>query len=344
VARNQACVTSRTMHKFENPDDKAEQSNVTRLPRLRPASHRSFPGVAVCVSGTCSDQALVRRTVESVIDQDYPGSIVLMVPEGTTPDRRWIRQDADRSRRVILSPRADAAVELDCNTAFAIALELRPRLEFVALLKCGEVAPPQWLSFLMKAQQEFDADLVAGPVKAVFDEAPSDWMLSGRFFDRFGIQRGPIPRIPAADNLLIRADVIRSCLPQVFVPDPVPHESEWIDFAYRVEALGFASICANDAVVFDAVPKSRMTKEWVIAKEYDKALATTRAQSHYKASHLADTSRRLHACGLFVSGLVTGGWGLFDEARLLRARLMLARAQGMMAREISGGSRKKDAA
>jgi hypothetical protein len=233
---------------------------------------------------------------------------------------------------------------LDCNTAFAIALQLRPAVEFVALLKCGELAPAQWLSSLMKAQQEFDADLVVGSVKAVFDEAPSDWMLSGPFFDRFGIQRGPIPRIPAADNLLIRADVIRACLPRVFVPKSAPHESEWIDFAYRVEALGFTSICANDAVVFDVVPKSRMTKEWVIAGEYYKALANARAQSLYKASRLADASRRLRGCGLLVSSLVSCGWGWFDEAHLLRARLKLARAQGMMAREFSRESRQKEAA
>jgi hypothetical protein len=334
-------VMSRTMQKPDKPEEKAEQSNVRRLPTRRPGSDRSFPGVAVCVSGTCSDQALVRRTAEAVIDQDYPGSVVLMVPEGAGTDRRWIRWDIDRSRRVILCPHAD---ELDCNTAFAIALQMRPAVEFVALLKCGELAPAQWLSSLMKAQQEFDADLVVGPVKAVFDEAPSDWMLSGSFFDRFGIQRGPIPRIPAADNLLIRADVIRSCLPQVFVPNSVPHESEWIDFAYRVEALGFASICANDAVVFDVVPKSRMTKEWVIAREYYKALANARAQSLYKASRVADASRRLRACGLLVSSLVSCGWGWLDEAGLLRARLKLARAQGMMAREISRQSREKEAA
>jgi hypothetical protein len=330
------------MGELENLEEKAEQSNVRQLPTLRPASHRPFPGVAVCFSGACSDQALVRRSAEAVIEQDYSGPVVLMVPEGTGTDRPWIRPAADR--RVILCPRADGPSELDCNTAFAIALQLRPAVEFVVLLKCGELAPAQWLSSLMKAQQEFDADLVVGPVKAVFDEAPSDWMLSGPFFDRFGIQRGPIPRIPAADNLLIRADVIRSCLPRVFVPNSVPHESEWIDFAYRVEALGFASICANDAVVFDAVPKSRMTKEWVVAREYHKALANARAQSLYKTSRLANTSRRLRACGLLVSSLVSCGWGWLDEAGLLSARLKLARAQGMMAREISRQSREKEAA
>jgi len=225
-----------------------------------------------------------------------------------------------------------------------MALELRPSLEFVALLKFGEVAPAQWLSVMMNAQQEFDADLVVGPIKAIFDEAPSDWMLSGPFFDRFGIQRGPVPRIPAADNLLIRADVIRSCLPRVFAPRPVPDESEWIDFAYRAEALRFTSIWANDAVVFDVVPKSRMTKEWIIAREYDKALADARARSFYKTSRLADALRRLLAYRLLVSSLVSCGWGWFDEARLLRARLKLARARAMMARDISRQSRRKEAA
>jgi hypothetical protein len=311
-------------------------------PNVRQASHSPYPRIAVCVSGPCSDQALVRRTAEAVIDQDYPGSVDLIIPEGTATDRRWIYQGRDRGRGVILSPRADAAFELDCNTAFATALELQPPVEYVALLKCGETAPAQWLSFLLKAQEEFDSDLVVGSVKAVFDDAPSDWMLSGPFFDRFGIQRGPIPRISAADNLLMRADVIRSCLPRVFFPKPVPHEREWIDFAYRTEALGFASIWANDAVVFEVVPKSRMTKEWVIAREYGQALADARAQSLYKASRLAGTSRRLHACGLLVSSLATCGLAWFDEARLLRARLKLAQAQGMMARNNSRDSHEEE--
>jgi hypothetical protein len=225
-----------------------------------------------------------------------------------------------------------------------MALELRPSVEYVALLRFGEIAPTQWLSFMMNAQQEFDADLVVGSVKAVFDETPSEWMLSGTFFDRFGIQRGPVPRIPAADNLLMRADVIRSCLPRVFAPRPVPHESEWIEFAYRAQALGFASIIANDAVVFDVVPKSRMTKEWIISREYDKALADMHAQSLYNTGRLADAVRRLRACGLIASSLMSCGWAWFDEAQLLRARLKLRQAQAMMARDISRISGGKEAA
>ena len=331
------CVMSEAM-----PDNDVEHSNVRHLPRARPSAHR-YPGVAVCMSGTCSDAALARRTADALMGQDYRGSIVLMIPEGTATDRQWVRPGIEKSRQVILCPRADGSCELDCNAAFALALELRPSVEYIALLKFGEVPPPQWLSVMMTAQREFDADLVVGPVKAVFDEAPSDWMLSGTSFDRFGILRGPIPRIPAADNLLIRADVIRSCLPRVFAPRPVPRESEWTDFAYRAEALGFASICANDAVVFDVVPKSRMTKEWIISREYDKALADVRARSLYKTSRLPDTARRLRACGLIVSSLMSCGWAWFDEGRLLRARLKLAQAQAMMARDISRESIGKEA-
>jgi hypothetical protein len=315
-------------------EGKGEHSNVRRLPTLPPLprmSEQSYPKIAVCVSGHCSDQQLLRRTVEAVLEQEYPGGVVLMIPEGITPDQRWARRCPDGSRSLIISPRANASFELDCNTAFAIALELQPAVEFVALISCGETAPTQWLTSLTKAQEEFDADLVIGPVKAIFDEAPSDWMLSGAFFDRFGIRRGPILRIPAADNLLIRADVIRSCLPRVFSPKPAPHESEWVDFAYRVEAIGFASVWANDAVVFEVVPKSRMNKEWIIDREYWKAFATARAQSFYQANRLAGVSRRFRAFGLLVAGFVSCGVTWFDQSSLLRARLMLAQAKGMMA-------------
>jgi hypothetical protein len=325
------------------PDNDGEHSNVMRLPTARASALRT-PSIAVCISGTCSDAALARRTVEALVGQDYRGSVVLMIPKGMATDRGWIRQRDEQSRAVIICPRAGDSSELDCNTAFAMALELRPSVDYVALLKFGEIAPTQWLSVIMKAQQEFDADLVVGPIKAIFDEVPSDWMVSGPFFDRFGIQRGPVPRILAADNLLIRAEVIRSCLPLVFAPRSVPHENEWIEFAYRAEALGFASVCANDAVVFDVVPKSQMTKEWIISRAYDKALAAVRAQSLYKKSRLAETTRRLRGCGLIVSSLMSCGFAWFDEARLLRARLKLAQAQAMMARDISRESSGKEAA
>jgi hypothetical protein len=323
------------------PDHDVEHSNVRRLPRARPAAHR-YPSVAVCVSGPCTDAALARRTADALIGQDYRGSLVLIIPEGTATDWEWVRPLVEKNRQVILCPCVEGSCELDCNAALAAALELRPSVAYVALLKFGEVPPPPWLRAMMNAQQEFDADLVVGPVKAVFDKAPSDWMISGKFFDRFGIQRGPVPRIPAADNLLIRADVIRACLPRVFAPRPIPHESNWIDFAYRAEALGFTSICANDAVVFDVVPKSRMTQEWVISREYDKALADGRARSLYKTTRLPDTARRLRACGVIVLSLMSfcGAW--IGEGGMLRARLKLAKAQGMMARDISHESIEKE--
>lgn len=324
-------------------EGRGQRSNVWRLPHAPRVAKHAYPRIAVCVSGPCSDPQPLRRTAEAILEQEYPGGIVLIIPEGITLDRQWARQSSDGSRVVVISPRSDASFELDCNTAFAIALELQPAVAFVALLSCGETTPRRWLTSLTKAQEEYDADLVIGPVKAVFDEAPSDWILSGAFFDRFGIQRGPIPRIPGADNLLVRADVLRSCLPRVFFPEPAPHESERIDFAYRVQALGFTSVWANDAVVFDFVPKSRMNKEWVIEREYWKAFATARAQSFYQGNCLAEVSTRFRAFVLLAAGLMSCCVGWLGQSSELRARLMLAQAKGMMAGCTSRDPREKEA-
>jgi hypothetical protein len=292
--------------------------------------HELYPAIAVCVFGPCYDPWRLRRTLEAVIEQDYLGRIILMIPDVGGPDPEWVRSHADGSRIIITAPCAGTSLALDCNTTLEVAVGLQPAVKFVALLSCGGRPPKNWLSSVMAAQDEFDADFVIGPVKAVFDESPPDWMVAGGFFDRCGIRRGPIRRLPAADNLLMRAEIVRSCLPQVFSKAD-PEEIEWMDFAYRMEALGSVSIWANEAVVFNAVPKSRMNEEWIINSEHTKAYATARAQSRYQAGRLGGAFRRLRAFGLLLAGGVLYGIGRIARSSALRARLMLARARGAIA-------------
>lgn len=302
-----------------------------------------LPSVAAFILGPCSDAQLFDATAAAILRQDYAGKIVLVIPEGAEVPQERVRACADGSRRIIASPRAGAALELDCNAAFAMALALQPPPDFLALLHCGERPPARWLETHRRAQEEFDADLVLGPVKAVFDERPADWMIAGAFFDRLGFRRGPIPRLLAADNSLIRTVVVRSLLPRVFSV-PAPRENEWVDFAYRVEALGFSSIWANDAIVFDAVPKSRMDEQWVLHCEYSKAYATARARRSYQPSRIGEALRLALALGQIAAGLATCRVFQLNHSRHLQAQMTLARARGTIAGCAGRGSHKKEAA
>ena len=87
-----------------------------------------------------------------------------------------------------------------------------------------------------------------------------------------------------------------------------------------------------------------MNEQWVIESAYLKAYATARAQRCYGARRPGETLRRLRAFGLLIAGLVSCGMFALDHFRLLRARLMLARARGALAAYTNSKHRAKETA
>lgn len=312
------------MHASEASERRTETKGGTS--RWSTATRR--PVVIVCVVGSCSDERLLGETADAIFEQDYAGQIITVLPEGARLKRRWaMRPDSDRKRQLIVST-ATAAVELDAVGVLATVLKLRHAAEFIALLRCGEKPPRRWLESLLSAQHDFDADLVVGPVKAVFDEPPSDWILTEGLFDRFGAGGNPIDIVPAADNLLVRAETFRMLAPCAF--SDAAGERGWIEFVCRVPARGFISIWANDALVFDVVSKRRMSEEGLASCEFWNAYARARAK-WARASRVTEALWRGRALGLLMVGALTGRTKGIDEDRLLRARLIAARVKGAAA-------------
>jgi len=309
---------------------------------LQPSLAGKWPGIAVCIEGSCVDRELYHVSTDAVLRQEYPGQVTLIIPDGVPLDRTCSRED----RRVTVVRRDTPSFKLACTTALQVALELQPAVEFVAVLSSGKTAPPQWLNSLVHAQQDFDADLVMGSLKAVFKEPPPDWMLAGGFFDRCGKQRGPITRISAGDNLLIRASILQSLLSDMRGTDGIQYEDEWAAFEHRVNALALTSVWASDAVVFDVVPRSRMSIQWLLDREYRKGFTMAQVRSAHRSHHVtvAETSHAAIVLALRLADIVSRGMARIDKAGSVRARLMLARARGLMAGTRSHGSRQEGTA
>ena len=317
------------VHAPEVSEEPAEGAESKDEASRRLAEVRHSAVVVVCVVGSCSDARLLCETTDAVFEQNYDGQIITVVPQGVKLKRRWaLRGSSDRTRLLISSAATPAALELDAGGILATLLKLRPTADFIALLRCGERPPRNWLASLLTAQHDFDADMVAGPVKAVFDEPPSDWILAEGIFDRFGAGSSPVDVVPATDNLLFRAETFRMLAPRVFLN--AAGERGWIEFVCRVSARGFISIWANDAVVFDLVSKTRMDEESLLNCEFWKAYASARAKT-VRASRASQTLWRVRALGLLMAGAVTGRMNGIAADRLLRARLIAARVKGAAA-------------
>jgi hypothetical protein len=312
-----------------------------QIPRL--LQEASGPRIAVCIVGSLADGGTYRASAEAVLRQDYPGHIVLVISENVPLDITFVNEACvNEGRSVATVRRRDLSLTLGCNPAIEVALELEPAVEFVAILGSGETAPPRWLSSLLGAQQDFDADLVQGALKAVFKEPPPNWVLEGGFFDRCGTKRGPIARISARDNLLVRASALRFLLPRLRHSAPTGQEDEWAILEQSLRTSLLTSVWANDALVFDVVPRSRMTAEWLIEREYQKGFSAARVQTADQGQHANRTPRsRIVALALQMAELAFRGIGHIDRARSVEARLMLARARGLMAGSMSRDARKE---
>jgi glycosyltransferase involved in cell wall biosynthesis len=140
---------------------------------------------------------------------------------------------------------------------------------FVAFLDDDEVAKPDWLANLIRAQQETGADVVFGPIEA---RLPPEHTVPHTYFQNFFSRRldGPtrLIEIPygCGNSLLKRATVLTKTEPF----NPAANETGGEDdILWReVVASGGTFGWAHDAWVYEDVPPSRATWAYLTKRAF----------------------------------------------------------------------------
>ena len=84
------------------------------------------------------------------------------------------------------------------------AIKYAGDVDFVALIDDDEIPAPLWLDELLRVQNKYGSDLVAGRVETVFEQPPPLWVKLGKFHEHMSLKTG-VARLPqGASNLLIR--------------------------------------------------------------------------------------------------------------------------------------------
>ncbi|WP_116999664.1 glycosyltransferase [Desertimonas flava] len=140
--------------------------------------------------------------------------------------------------------------------------------DFIAFLDDDELAETNWLAELLRVQRSTGADVVTGTVLPLFEEPPPTWAVEGGFYERPRFATGQRIDYARTSNVLIAA--------RVFPPgDPAPfNEAMGLNggddthFFQRAVNQGFSIVWADDAIVHDSVPASRVNPWWVLKREY----------------------------------------------------------------------------
>jgi hypothetical protein len=142
-----------------------------------------------------------------------------------------------------------------------------PTADFVVFTDDDVEPTPGWIAELLRVQTLYRADVVAGPNPPRYLDEPPAWVTEGGFFT--GRQRvtGTLVDTAATHNVLVRCEVFQQ-LERLFDERFALHGCTDSELFRRVGRAGFRMVWAQDALVYECIPASRMTLRWLLQREY----------------------------------------------------------------------------
>lgn len=212
------------------------------------------------------------------------------------------------------------------NSSIKLASEVT---DFFALIDDDEVPDPFWLDELLFVQQEYNADVVTGPVEPHFeDENVPDWVEKGAFFAPEHHATGYQKQIAFTNNVLFRSSILCT-LDIVFDEHFALSGGEDVDFFSRIFKAGYKIIWANEAIVREWIPESRTNVGWILQRGYRTWGSHSVVEKEVYPSPKIKLLRIIKGGGLIITGffLILPAF-LQGKHALVRAFLNIARGAG----------------
>jgi succinoglycan biosynthesis protein ExoM len=262
------------------------------------------PAVSLCIPTFRRADGL-RKLLSHIAGLDYQGQLSVVV----------IDNDADQlaGAAVVRAMAPGFPFPLTCaveprrgqtyayNAAFAAACRV-PGTDYVAVLDDDEYPAGTWLTELTAAAIRYEADIVGGPVFPVFDD-PGHWLAGSGLYAPRRYVTGPVPMIYGAGNMLIRREVLAH-----YRDEPFSHAFAFtggsdLEFFTRCRREGRSFAWADEARVFETVPRSRTTVSWLLLRGFRSGTDRTRIDRNF-AQGIGDVTRRwVKGAGLFAWGI-----------------------------------------
>jgi succinoglycan biosynthesis protein ExoM len=253
-----------------------------------------------------------------VIDNDPDGSACVLC-ENLRPSLRWALQCWVEPRRGIPYAR---------NTAVACAGE---DVDFIAFIDDDEVPEPSWLAELLRIQQVYDADVVQGPVIPRFSGSVPTWVTKDGFFHRTRYPTGYRLVEAATNNVLVRSRVFREMDNHFDERLALTGGSDG-HFFRRVHRAGYKMVWADEAVVYEWVPQSRINVKWVLRREYRLGSMLSFRDLDTEPSAKVLAKRVAKGGGWIVRGLsLVPLSAVLGQHKLVRALRYISRGAGQLA-------------
>jgi succinoglycan biosynthesis protein ExoM len=202
---------------------------------------------------------------------------------------------------------------------------------FLVAIDDDEVPEPQWLEQLLLVQQQYQADVVAGPVLPMFAPDAPSWVRQGGFFDLPRFQTGASIRVAFAGNVLVRANILNK-LEKPFDERFALTGGEDSDLFMRLYQAGYKMVWADEAIAYESIPATRTTKKYILQRGYRSWGTHSLLERELYPSWRVQSIRAIKGLGLIAIGLVRLVPALFlGEHAVVKALRSIYRGCGTIA-------------
>jgi succinoglycan biosynthesis protein ExoM len=299
-------------------------------------TERAAPHVCLCVPTFRRPEGL-RKLLAHIERSTYAGPLDVIVVDNDAMARAGaaVAEEASRTFRFpltcIVEPRRGQTYAY--NRAFMSACHATPSPDYVAVLDDDEYPDPNWLSEMIRAALEYNADIVGGPVLPVFDR-PDHWLAKSGFYAPVRYATGRVPMVYGAGNMLIRRSVLEQYLDEPFLHAFAFTGGSDFDFFWRCRIDGRSFAWADKAEVFETTPPSRTTISYLLRRKFRNGTEATRLERKFLGTVAGAARRWYTGLGLFGIGILSLPLAALRGRRAMMNSLMkTARGAGRIAAE-----------
>jgi succinoglycan biosynthesis protein ExoM len=264
--------------------------------------------VAVCVITYQRPEGL-RRLLGRLDDLSFeghpPNLEVVVVDNDPAGSARSVCEEARQSLRwpIKYSIEPRRGIPFARNSAIARAEE---GTDLIAFIDDDEVPRSTWLDELVRVQRSYGADAVYGSVLPYFNEEVPAWVIRGRFFEhpfvKAEYRTGQPLELADTNNVLIHAELLGK-MGTLFDERLALTGGSDTHFFMRVSRAGYRIVWAGDATVYDWVPRSRATANWILQRAYRLGNMRSFCELDLEPSFAGPVMPVLKGCGRIVKGV-----------------------------------------
>lgn len=190
-----------------------------------------------------------------VVDNDEAGSAQQVVTRFQQSSPLCIIYDRVSERNI--------AVARNRGVEIALGLDV----DYVAFIDDDSTASAEWLTELVRASAQYNADIVWGRLSPSFETGVASWVVKGGFYGQPSQPTGTPTHHAESNNALVRASVLQSFDPPFDASLGRSGGSDSLFFR-NARLAGATIVWSDEAVVAEKIQRSRATVRWILQRAF----------------------------------------------------------------------------